>query len=142
MDQVGVSSEPAYLRHTIVQKWMVKMKKSILRFILVALTMVMITACAPGDVTQINIPAVNIQLNTPGINPLANINDVNGRVAGALMGAWHGIISPVTLILSMVNPEIQMYEVHNDGSQYNLGFFLGIALVFVILGAFFGSRYH
>jgi hypothetical protein len=34
---------------------------------------------------------------------------------------------------------VQMYEVHNDGSQYNLGFLLGIAIVFVILGLLVGS---
>jgi hypothetical protein len=33
-----------------------------------------------------------------------------------------------------------MYEVHNDGSQYNLGFLIGVALVFLILGIIGGSR--
>ncbi len=33
-----------------------------------------------------------------------------------------------------------MYEVHNDGNQYNLGFLIGVAIIFIILGALVGSR--
>ncbi len=33
-----------------------------------------------------------------------------------------------------------MYEVHNIGSLYNLGFLLGVAIVFILLGALVGSR--
>ena len=32
-----------------------------------------------------------------------------------------------------------MYEVHNDGSQYNLGFFLGVIVLFIVLGALIGA---
>jgi len=56
------------------------------------------------------------------------------------LGIWHGIISPVTLVISFFNKDIQMYEVHNDGSQYNLGFLLGIVILFAILGLINGSR--
>ena len=34
----------------------------------------------------------------------------------------------------------QMYEAHNDGSQYNPGFLIGVAIVFVLLGIIAGSR--
>jgi hypothetical protein len=44
------------------------------------------------------------------------------------------LIAPVTVIGSFFNPDMQMYEVHNNGREYNLGFFLGIALVFLLLG--------
>ena len=57
-----------------------------------------------------------------------------GRVAGILLGLWHGIISPITLILSFLNPAVQMYEVHNDGAPYNLGFFLGLVILVGGLG--------
>jgi hypothetical protein len=120
--------------------------------------LVMVAGCAPGTGVQINTPApdtqsgtpspsgqinvpgVSIQTFAPGPNLLVNTADANGRVAGILLGLWHGIISPVTLILSFFNKGIQMYEVHNDGSQYNLGFLLGVALVFIILGAILGSH--
>ena len=130
------------------------MKKAPLIFALMAVALVAIAGCAPGPVAQvntpvpgtpapsgqINVPGVTIQVNAPGPNPQVNTADARGRIAGILMGLWHGIISPVTLVLSFAKPGVQMYEVHNDGSQYNLGFLLGVALVFVILGATAGSR--
>ncbi|MEI7844387.1 MAG: hypothetical protein WCK35_01155 [Chloroflexota bacterium] len=118
------------------------MNQKRLIFAMIALMLVITAGCAPGNVTQITIPGVSIQVNPPGPNSLVNTVDTNGNVAGILLGIWHGIISPVTLVLSFVNPGLQMYEVHNDGSQYNLGFLLGIAIVFLLIGAFFGSRRH
>jgi hypothetical protein len=134
------------------------MKKKLFIFVLMAVMLGMVAGCAPGTGVQINtpvpntqagtptpsgqinVPGVSIQTFAPGSNPLVNTADAYGRVAGVLLGIWHGIISPVTLVLSFFNKGVQMYEVHNDGSQYNLGFLLGVALVFVILGAIVGSR--
>jgi hypothetical protein len=133
------------------------MKKGLFTLALIAVMLVMAAGCAPGTVAQvntpvpnapgtpapsgqINVPGVTIQVSAPGPNPLVNTADGHGRVAGILLGLWHGIISPVTLILSFVNQAVQMYEVHNDGSQYNLGFLLGVAIVFVILGVATRSR--
>ena len=134
------------------------MKKQLLVFILMTAMLLTVTACTPGAVAQvntpvpnaqagtpapngqINVPGVSIQVNAPGPNPLVNTADAHGRVAGILLGIWHGVISPVTLVLSFANKGVQMYEVYNDGSEYNLGFLLGVALVFVILGAMVGSR--
>jgi hypothetical protein len=130
----------------------------IIIFVLTALMIVMIAGCAPGSTVQINtpvpntkagtpapngqinVPGVSIQVYAPGPNPLLNTADPHGSAAGILLGIWHGIISPITMVLSFVNKDGQMYEVHNNGSQYNLGFLVGVALVFVILGAIFGSR--
>jgi hypothetical protein len=109
-------------------------------FVLMVIMIVIVAGCAPGTSTQINVPGVAIKISTPGSNPLVNTADASGKPAGALPGIWHGIISPVTLGLSFINPDIQMYEVHNDGSQYNLGFLFGVALVFVLLGAILGAR--
>jgi hypothetical protein len=79
-------------------------------------------------------------VNAPGPNPLVKKPDANGRVAGIWMGVWHGVISPVTLVVSFTKPNVQMYEVHNDGSQYNFGFLIGVAILFVILGLIVGAR--
>ena len=98
------------------------------------------TDTAPSSSGQINVPGVSIQVYTPGPNPLLNTADPHGSAADILLGIWHGIISPVTMVLSFVNKDVQMYEVHNNGSQYNLGFLIGVALVFIILGVIFGSR--
>jgi hypothetical protein len=89
---------------------------------------------------EVNVPGISIKINVPGPNPMVNTAGSNGRIAGTLLGIWHGIISPVTLVWSFIDPNIQMYEVHNDGSQYNLGFLLGVAIVFVLLGLFAGRR--
>jgi hypothetical protein len=33
-----------------------------------------------------------------------------------------------------------MYEVHNAGSEYDLGFLIGVVLVFAVLGLFIRMR--
>jgi hypothetical protein len=133
------------------------MKKQRFTLVLAAMMLVASAGCAPGAVAQVNtpvpatpgtpapsgqidVPGVSIQVYAPGPNPMVNTADAYGRVAGILLGIWHGVISPVTLVLSFVNRSGQIYEVHNDGSQYNLGFLLGVALLFVLLGAGVGSR--
>ncbi len=84
----------------------------------------------------IDLPGARINIFAPGPNPFMDRPGATGVVAGILLGLWHGIISPITLILSFLNRNIQMYEVHNDGAPYNLGFFLGIALLVGGLGFF------
>ena len=108
--------------------------------LLLVLVTLLIAACAPGSDIEVNVPATTLQLTTPGQNPLVNEPDENGRLAGAAQGLWHGLIAPVTLIGSFFNPALEMYEVHNNGREYNLGFLLGVALVFLILGLFGGRR--
>jgi hypothetical protein len=97
-------------------------------------------AGTPATGGEIVVPGVSIQVYAPGPNPQVNTSDAHGRPAGIGLGIWHGVISPVTLIVSFFNPKVQMYEVHNDGSPYNLGFLLGVAIVFILLGIFAGSR--
>jgi hypothetical protein len=127
-------------------------------FILLAVMLVMVSGCGPNSIVQvntpvpnkpagtpasggqINVPGVSIQVYAPGPNPAVNTPDAHKRVAGILLGIWHGVISPVTLVISFFHKAVQMYEVHNDGNQYNLGFLLGVALVFILLGALLGSR--
>ena len=113
--------------------------KKLLVLVSSMILLITMTACGPDTNIEVNTPDASIQLNTPGVNPLANEPAENGRVAGVLQGLWHGIIAPVTLIMSFFNEEVQMYEVHNDGKEYNLGYLLGVAIVFLILG-FSGRR--
>jgi len=100
----------------------------------------MLAACAPGSSIQVNTSDSSIQLSSPGPNPLINQPDTQGRVGGAFAGLWHGIIAPITLVLSFFNSDIQMYEVHNAGSEYNFGFLLGIAFVFALINLFLRLR--
>jgi hypothetical protein len=109
---------------------------------LVLLTLpLMLAACAPGAEVEVNVPATTLELTTPGPNPLVNEADDNGRLAGAAQGLWHGLIAPVTLVGSFFNPALEMYEVHNNGREYNLGFLVGVALVFLLLGLI-GGRWR
>jgi len=114
--------------------------KKILVSVLFALLLVMVAGCAPGSSIQVNTPDSTIQLSAPGPNPLVNQPDANGRVARAVAGLWHGIIAPVTLVISFFNSDVHMYEVHNAGSEYDLGFLLGLAIVISILGLLVRTR--
>src|SRR3989304_1531669 len=113
--------------------------KKILVYVLFAVLFVTLASCAPGTTGNLEKPDTEIQFTTPGPNPEVDTPAANGSVAGLGTGLWHGLISVVTLIMSFFNPEVQMYEVHNTGPLYNLGFLLGAVLLFAIL-AFTGGR--
>lgn len=114
------------------------MKKTLV-FVLLAVLVVIAAGCAPGTSIDLDSPDTEIQLTTPGPNPQVDKPAENGRVAGLGTGLWHGLISVVTLVISFFNPAIQMYEVHNSGQLYNLGFLIGTILLFGVLG-FSGGR--
>jgi len=105
-----------------------------------AILLLLTTACAPGSTINVTTSNSTIQLSMPGPNPLVNQPDSQGRIARAVAGLWHGLIAPITLVLSFFNSDVQMYEVHNAGSEYNFGFFLGEAFVFALLGLFLRIR--
>lgn len=64
----------------------------------------------------------------PGPNKLAKTADSQGDVAGFWLGLWHGLIAPITFIVSLFSDKITLYEVHNSGGWYNFGFVLGAGL--------------
>jgi hypothetical protein len=64
-----------------------------------------------------------------GPNPQVNTPDENGRVAGFWLGLWHGIIAPVTFIISLFSANVHVFDVHNDGNWYVFGFLLGLTAV-------------
>jgi hypothetical protein len=64
----------------------------------------------------------------PGPNQLAKTPDREGEVAGFWLGLWHGLIAPITFIVSLFSGSISLYEVHNSGGWYNFGFVLGAGL--------------
>ncbi len=108
--------------------------KKVLAVTLSTILLLTLTGCAPGEKVEVTTPKSSIQLTMPGPNPEEDKPDDNGRVADVALGLWHGLIAPVTLIMSFFNPAIQMYEVHNNGNEYNLGFLVGVAVVFLFLG--------
>jgi hypothetical protein len=58
----------------------------------------------------------------PGPDELAQA----GSVAGFWRGLWHGLIAPVTFVISLFNHDVGIYEIRNNGHMYDLGFVLGI----------------
>lgn len=86
------------------------MRKSLV-LVGVTLALIMVIGCAPGP------------------NQLAKSPDEEGEVAGFWRGLWHGIIAPITFIVSLFYDNVHMYEVHNNGNWYNLGFLIGMVII-------------
>ena len=101
---------------------------------------VLLAACGPDTSVQVTTPETTMQLRAPGPNPMMNQPDGAGLIARAGAGLWHGIIAPVTLVISFFNSDVHMYEVHNAGSEYDLGFLLGVTLVIALLSLFARMR--
>jgi hypothetical protein len=86
--------------------------KRALVFGLLAIVLLTLAACAAGP------------------NQMEDTEDPQGEVAGFWRGLWHGIISPVTFIISLFNQNVGVYEVHNNGTWYDFGFMLGVSIIF------------
>ncbi|MGH3660689.1 MAG: hypothetical protein ACRDT8_03285 [Micromonosporaceae bacterium] len=60
-----------------------------------------------------------------------NVADVDAQyIAGFWLGLWHGVISPITFLISLFTDKVSVYEVHNNGNWYDFGFILGVCLAF------------
>ena len=67
---------------------------------------------------------------TAGANPEAGVADPEGIVAGFWRGLWHGVIAPVTFVISLFTENVNVYAVHNNGNWYDFGFVLGAGILF------------
>ncbi len=75
----------------------------------------------------------------PGANPsVGTVVADAGQPAGFWLGLWQGLIAPVTFVVSLFNDQVGIYEVHNSGNLYNLGYVLGLG--FIVGGSNAGSR--
>ena len=45
-------------------------------------------------------------------------------------GLWHGIIAPISFVLSLFMDDVAMYAVNNTGGWYDFGFVLGAGIIF------------
>jgi len=66
----------------------------------------------------------------PSANELERPKRDENEAAGFWLGLWHGIIAPVTFVISLFSDAIDMYEVENNGGWYNLGFLFGMIVIF------------
>lgn len=55
---------------------------------------------------------------------------VGEKTYGFWNGLWHGLISPVTFIVSLFKERVAVYGVNNNGGWYDFGFLLGVAITF------------
>ena len=55
---------------------------------------------------------------------------IGEKTYGFWNGLWHGIISPVTFIVSIFKERVAIYAVNNNGGWYDFGFMLGISIIF------------
>ena len=87
-------------------------KKRLLLVFIAILAMLLLAGCAAGT------------------NPTVDIPDVDGKSAGFWSGLWHGVISPITFIISLFSDNVNVYEVYNSGNWYDFGFMFGVSLIF------------
>jgi hypothetical protein len=87
------------------------MKKSIFLILIIVLTL-LLAACAAGP------------------NQFRNTPNEDGDVAGFWKGLWHGLIAPITFIISLFNKNVTVFEVHNNGGWYTFGFLIGASIIF------------
>ena len=66
----------------------------------------------------------------PGGNPLAGEGLAQQSPAGFFLGVWHGFIVVFSFIVSLFSDSVGVYEVHNTGWPYNLGYLFGIMMFF------------
>ena len=49
-----------------------------------------------------------------------------GHTYGFFGGLWHGIIAPISFIVSLFSDKVAVWAVNNNGGWYTLGFLLGV----------------
>lgn len=69
-----------------------------------------------------------------GVNEAVDVADADGDTAGFFLGFWHGLILPITFVISLFTDSVSVYEVHNTGNWYDFGF------VFAVMAFVGGSR--
>jgi hypothetical protein len=52
------------------------------------------------------------------------------RPAGFWAGFWHGLVSPITFLVSLLSPNVRIYETSNRGRWYDFGFIIGVSGAF------------
>jgi hypothetical protein len=63
-------------------------------------------------------------LSVAGSN--SKYKEPNARPAGFWGGLWHGMIAPITFLVSIFVDGVSIYETNNNGRWYEFGFMLGI----------------
>ncbi len=78
-----------------------------------------LASCAPGP-NPLKGSAVELTDDSPSPT----------KPAGFWQGLWHGMIAPITFVVSLFNKAVNVYEVRNSGNWYNFGFIIGVSIAF------------
>ena len=54
---------------------------------------------------------------------------LEGEPYGFWNGLWHGIIAPVTFVISLFKENVAIYGVNNNGGWYDFGFMFGLLCI-------------
>jgi hypothetical protein len=52
------------------------------------------------------------------------------KPVGFVARLWHGIITPITFLISLFSPYVKFYETNNNGGWYDFGFCIGASIIF------------
>src|SRR5215470_12511854 len=80
----------------------IAMKTSLTVLVLVLLLLSILAGCAPGP------------------NPSRKMASEHGEFAGFWLGLWQGFIAPFVFVASLFKGDLNVYEVHNNGSMVQL----------------------
>lgn len=67
-------------------------------------------------------------LALPG--PGSRYNAAEAKAAGFFSGLWHGLLVVATFVVSIFTRRVRIYESKNRGRRYDLGFLIGLGLLF------------
>jgi len=88
------------------------MKSALMTIVCATLALALLAGCAPR-----------------GSDPLQAV-DQTSDPAGFWKGLWHGFIVLFTFVISLFTDKVGIYEIHNSGNLYNLGYVLGVMIFF------------
>ena len=63
-------------------------------------------------------------------SPNPKYKRAGAKPAGCLGGLWHGIISPISFLISLFNQDVRLYETNNNGRWCDFGFCIGAGIIF------------
>jgi hypothetical protein len=94
------------------------------------------TIAAAQATAQISSLIVDVETPTPESITITTVPKPPislGGTASFATGILHGLISPFTLILSLITPTIRAYDPENVGPLYDFGFVIGVVLMATIV---------
>jgi hypothetical protein len=94
------------------------------------------TIAAAQATAQISSLIVDVETPTPESITITTVPKPPislGGTASFATGILHGLISPFTLILSLITPTIRAYDSENVGPLYDFGFVIGVVLMATIV---------